>query len=116
MIGVTYYDRLIEQRQGKTGMARKNGCKNCRYYVEHYIKENTRYSPIGGHCTNDTVIESRKRDKYRLQADCSYWESNESGKSERKERIKETLRRIEEQLEQIAMLLKEDEDPAAPKK
>lgn len=97
-------------------MEQERKCKHCRYYVAHYIKKETRYFPIGGYCINRTLIESRKRDKYRLQDDCGYWESEEIRKAERKEYIKETLRDMEEHLKQIAMILEEDQDPAAPKK
>ncbi len=31
-------------------------CKNCKYYLEHYIKEETFLLPIGGHCINVVCV------------------------------------------------------------
>lgn len=90
-------------------MKEEQECKNCRYYLEHYVKSGSRYLPIGGHCVNCALAESRKRDKYRLQPNCGHWEPAELQKAERHNRIKDTLRRMEEHLAEIAAILQDDE-------
>ena len=83
-------------------------CGNCRYYLEHYIKQNTNYRKIlCGHCTNRNYFDGRKK---RPLETCEYWETVEIKKEERKKRIKETLEFMAESLNQIVLILKDDEE------
>lgn len=81
-------------------------CKNCKYYLEHYIINRTYFSAIGGHCINDTLIQMRKRDKYRLQENCEYWEDNTDVKTKRRKNIEDVLVNIEKHLSEISHILK----------
>ena len=93
---------------------KEKNCRNCRYYIAHFIISHTRYYPITGHCVNDELIQirmkKRERDRYRLQENCGFWEPIEIKKAERREEIKETLRHMEKSLSEIAMILQYDEE------
>lgn len=83
-------------------------CKNCRYYLEHYVKGLNYYHAIGGHCINKPLNENKRRNRYELVEHCEYWESDEIKKLERKENIINTLRHMETHLSDIVQLLKDD--------
>lgn len=36
-------------------------CKNCKYYVEHYVIHSTRLYAIAGHCINDKLYNPHKK-------------------------------------------------------
>lgn len=87
----------------------ENKCEHCLYYIEHYIKHNSFFRPIGGHCVNPELNKKYTRNRYALHENCEHWESNESKKAERKEHIKETLQLMEQHLKDIEFILKDDE-------
>ncbi len=79
-------------------------CTNCRYYSQHYSKQNTRYDIVCcGHCIN-------KNNKKMKPIPCEYWEDVAIKKEERKESIKDTIRFMSERLNDIAMILQDDEE------
>lgn len=89
-------------------------CESCRYFLQHYIKKNTSFQRTRcGHCVNRQLNGSRVRKKYELHKNCEYWESNEEKICERRVSIEETLRYIEEHLNEIAIILKDDSNSAA---
>lgn len=87
----------------------KKTCKNCKYYVEHYVVILTRFHPIGGHCINKALYNPRKKNPWGLHDNCGYWEDNDSVKAERRNKIKKVLRDIEEHLYYIKEILNKDE-------
>ena len=67
----------------------EKSCKNCRYYLQHYIKYNTQFVNVCcGHCINPNFKNSRKTRPLEL---CGFWENIEIKKEERKKSIKQTL-------------------------
>ena len=79
-------------------------CRNCRYYLKHYIKKNTKYQPIQfGHCANQNNPKRTKSVEV-----CELWENNEIKMEERRKAIDEVLRDIEKHLSEMAMILNED--------
>lgn len=46
----------------------KKSCKNCKYYLEHYVKLEDRFLTLNdGHCINQKIFSTRKRNKYALK-------------------------------------------------
>ncbi len=84
-------------------------CKNCKYYVEHYVIILTRFHPIGGHCINNALYNPHKKNTWKLHDNCAYWEINDGVKAERHNSIKEALRAIEKHLYYIKEILSNDE-------
>lgn len=85
----------------------ENNCRNCKYYLEHYIKKNSFYKPIGGHCINDELNATRTKNKYALQDNCSYWEQDDR-QEQRIKRIKKALIEMSERINDILNILKDD--------
>ena len=56
------------------------------------------------------LIASRKRDRYRLQENCQYWENNHEVREKRKENIKDVIRDMKRTLQHIEMMLENDMD------
>ena len=83
-------------------------CENCRYFSQHYAKDNTSYHSICcGHCLNRELAQKDKKKRQYIRA-CEFWEPVEIRKEERKECIKNTLRFMAQRIEEIAMILKEE--------
>jgi hypothetical protein len=90
----------------------KKSCKNCKYYLEHYVKLEDRFLTLNdGHCINQKIFSTRKRNKYALKKDCEQWESNASRKQETKRAILKRLERICDVISQMAQILKYDDTP-----
>lgn len=87
----------------------ENVCNNCKYFIQHYIKKDIKYHPIGGHCINDKSPAAQKRKIINICGSCSFWESNSAKKAKREEKIKLTLVEMQESLKQIALILQDDE-------
>lgn len=84
-------------------------CKTCKYFLQHYIKTNsTFHRTCCGHCVNRQLNGKLVRNKYVLHENCEHWESNDEIIVERREHIKEVLKDIEEHLNDITMILKDD--------
>lgn len=94
--------------QGDNEMENENKCKSCFYYIENYIKRTFGLQPIGGHCVNPELNRRYTKRKYELHENCIYWKSNEDKKTERKESIEQTIRKIEKNLSDIVFILKSD--------
>ncbi len=82
-------------------------CYTCKYYREHYLKKGSRLYPIGGHCVNFTLT-AHKRKTYNPNNDCKFWESGDHQKEERRDKIENTLTKMQKSLEEIALILKDD--------
>lgn len=83
-------------------------CKSCKYYQAHYIFSGKRYFPIQGHCINEYLMRSRRKNQYQLQENCVLWEENTEVLQKRRANIKETVYKIEEQLRQLVNILEND--------
>ncbi|MCM1438927.1 MAG: hypothetical protein NC131_06915 [Roseburia sp.] len=83
-------------------------CRNCKYYVEHYVISSMKFSPIGGHCINDALYNPHGKNLGALHENCAYWETADGVKDERRERITETLQSMEKQLFYIKEILQAD--------
>ena len=94
----------------KEKTAAERVCKNCKYYLEHYVIRGTKFYAIGGHCINDELYNPHKKNNYALHDNCGYWESNESVKSERKESIKRVIDSMGTHLFYIKSILEKDEE------
>ena len=85
-------------------------CGNCKYFAWHYIKFKGKLLKIRcGHCVNTAyaVRDSEKRQNSGYC--CGLWEPYEVAVSERKELIEKKLLQIAAQLNDIALILKDDE-------
>ena len=88
---------------------KEKACKNCKYYIAHYVIDNLRFMEIEGHCGNYTLRTLRKKNKFRLQENCDYWEENTGAKTKRRENIKATLRSMKRSLDEIKAILENDD-------
>lgn len=80
-------------------------CKKCKYFLQHYIKHNTRFDTVCcGHCTNKNI----KKFKPKYNEECEFWEDNAIIIEERKQSINETIEFMCDRLHQIALILEDD--------
>lgn len=77
-------------------------CKNCKYYLAHYIKYNAQLRQIGGQCFNPQVKAANP------ESACELWESNQAEKEQREQSIYSAIVDMRNKLEEIAMILKDD--------
>lgn len=90
-------------------MEQEKKCDNCKYFIAHYAKKGTSFQKLlDGHCINNELNASRKRNKYKLYENCGYWESNATDKIQKKENIKTVLKNMRDSLNQIAQILSDD--------
>ena len=76
-------------------------CKNCKYFVQHYIKHKRYLLKVEcGHCKNG----------HKYGKACGKWELIEPQKEERRKSIKALLEDINKSLEEIRMILQSDEE------
>lgn len=84
----------------------EHSCKNCKYYVPHYIKRGSQLREVIGHCTKKTYPK-RYRGAYILHNTCEEWKEKEPQIDCKREIIK-TLENMEKHLADIALLLQDD--------
>lgn len=82
-------------------------CNTCKFYREHYIKKGSKLYPVGGHCVN-FILTAHKRKSYNSNDDCKFWESGTDQKEERRDNVKTTLTKMQKNLEEIILILKDD--------
>lgn len=82
-------------------------CITCKYYREHFIKKGSGLYPVGGHCANFTLTAHRRKN-YNPNNDCKFWESEANKQEERRQKIEITLTKMQKNLEDIALILKDD--------
>lgn len=90
----------------KKNLTEKN-CKNCKFYVEHYILLSTHYHPIGGHCINENIYPYKKNSEAAYD-NCAYWQSGEDKNDKVKKDVNKALQDIEVHLSHIASILNND--------
>lgn len=88
----------------------KVGCKNCKFYSEHYIKRNSRLLAVGGRCLNEKFKGKYQENKPQLYDNCEYFEINTQTIERRKERIIEVLTEMRDKISDIALILKSDKE------
>jgi len=86
----------------------ENTCINCRFFSQHYSKQGTSYKTVNcGHCLNHN--NKNKFSKCPIKI-CDFWEDITIKKEERKKSIKDTLEFMSERLNEIAIILKDDNE------
>ncbi len=88
-------------------------CQNCRYFAAHYVKLARGYfSCTGncGHCTNENLPFQRPQIIAKRHLECEYWEPLQIQIDERRKNIIDFLYKMAERIEEIACILKDDND------
>ena len=82
-------------------------CRNCKYFLRHYAKSAGGFKALmEGHCIcRNSRYKIKAREIY--DKNCGFWESNEEINEKLKQSIVETLRYMAEQVEELAVILKE---------
>lgn len=79
----------------------EKSCLNCAYYVQHYVKNKTRFHKISyGHCIHD----KKRKSEAEL---CKYWELNDTKIEDIKEPIIGKLSLMCNQINEMIQILKE---------
>ncbi len=92
-------------------MEEKKDCKNCGYYVQHYVKQNQYLFMVEcGHCVNRALFKKFPKEFGKIRENCIYWEPQNTKKEKRRKNIQETLRDMEKSLEDIKIILQSDEE------
>ena len=86
----------------------ENKCRKCRYYLSHYIKSGALLVHIDGHCITDELRKLHPRKAYRLWDNCEFWEPMEIQIAERRRDIERVLEGMEQRLNDITLILKDD--------
>ena len=90
-------------------MEQEKKCKNCKYFIEHYVKDGTHLLGLGkGHCTNDQIPRKIRNKGVQDTHYCDKWESDAELKREKKENIKNVLKSMLSALINIENTLSED--------
>lgn len=77
-------------------------CKNCKYYVEHYmISRCMTLVPFGGHCKYSV----KKKNPIDANDCCGHWERKENLSAAVQKTLTALLRDTEKRLEQIQLML-----------
>ncbi|MDE7087689.1 MAG: hypothetical protein K2O67_05810, partial [Clostridia bacterium] len=81
-------------------------CKNCKYYVEHYvILSCVQLSAIGGHCRKEEIYDFDSKELFVPPCNCHHWESNENLLIKRQNTIRGLLQCMEKRLKDIQLIL-----------
>lgn len=90
-------------------MEQEKKCKNCKYFIEHYVKDGTHLLGLGkGHCANSEIPRKIKKNDVQDTHYCEKWESNAELKRENKENIKNVLKSMLSALINIENTLSDD--------
>lgn len=90
-------------------MEQEKKCKNCKYFIEHYVKDGTHLFGLGkGHCINDEIPRKIRNKGVQDTHYCDKWESDAELKRENKENIKNVLKSMLSALINIENTLSED--------
>lgn len=91
-------------------MEEEKNCKNCGYYIQHYVKCDAYILSIEcGHCAKK-LVTIPSGEGVKLKKPCDYWTPQENKKEKRRKMIKAVLRDMEKSLEDIKIILQSDED------
>ena len=89
-----------------------NNCTNCAYYVKHYANLRGKYFQVTGclHCINTKLTKREQKARMNNLVACEYWEPMQIQVEKRRKNIEEMLKDMCNYLEQIAEILKEDNE------
>ena len=87
---------------------KESKCRNCRYYLVHYVKSKVRLIPIDGHCINEEFRKLHPRRTCDFVEKCGFWEPMEIQIEERRRDIERVLEGMEQRLKDISLILKDD--------
>ena len=88
----------------------EKSCKNCKYYVPHYVKHSTFFLEVDGHCRNQKLRRCNSKVSWALRENCKHWEQKEEKKEERRKAITETLQSMEKSLREIKAILQSEKE------
>ena len=86
-------------------------CKNCRYFIQYYAKGDSRtthFLPVNSGVCLHHRLTPKEKTKFPFEEGCSFWETIEIQKAERKEKIINVLRAMEKHLADIAIILNQE--------
>lgn len=87
-------------------MEQEKKCKNCKYFITHYVKDGTYLLTLSkGHCTNDEIPWKTRKNGVQDKHCCEKWESNADLKFIEKESIKTVLKNMRQTLINIEKFL-----------
>lgn len=92
-------------------MTNDNNCKNCKYFVKHYMKDKYgRFRLIdgAGHCKHSTIQHNYRKKVTTTGAPCKYFEQAEVNPQENKRTVLDNLQHARLLLYDIVRILKED--------
>lgn len=105
----------IEDISGKDDFSLKNiiqinnNCINCAHCVKHYANiRGTFYSLGEMHCINAKMSTSAQKQRIKNLALCDFWQPKQIQISNRRESIKETLKQMARQIDEISQILQEE--------
>lgn len=81
-----------------------NDCRNCIYYMPHYILSGFQYRAIDGHCLN-TNLPFRTRHRLCLKGGCSFWEEKQKDIVSEAKSIKEIISLMQVRLDELLSIL-----------
>lgn len=92
-------------------MADSKICQECKYFVKHFANYGGYYYLItgSGHCVNLNLCLSESAKRIKSNLTCEFWEPMQIQIEERRDFFKDTLRKMAECIDEIAMILKDDE-------
>ena len=90
-------------------MEQEKMCENCKFFLLHYVKSETKFTPIAyGHCTNQDIPWKVRKHNMPRNNCCEKWESSAELKQENKESIKKALKSMRSALMHIEQILADD--------
>ena len=84
----------------------KQTCKNCKYFVQHYVKFKTYFHAIDcGHCGNFKISRVKRRSRLFANS-CEQWEqADATANADTVQQIKNAVLKMQNRLDDIASLL-----------
>lgn len=76
----------------------EKNCKNCKYFVTHYILVGTKFLEAGGHCKNEALFRFRDKNLFVSKSLCKYWEMTGNKIDNAQKSIEQVLREMESHL------------------
>ena len=89
-----------------------NNCLHCAYFVKHYANLNGTFYLVGGckHCINSNLSFKESNKRMSNIVKCEYWEPEQIQIDKRRQSIKYYLQFTANKLNEIAQILKEDNE------
>lgn len=89
----------------------EKNCRNCKFFKKHYIKTSKGFKEeMCGYCANSELdLYQKRKTILKIYNACKYWMPIDLQISERRAGILETLKKMQNSLEELAVILKDDE-------